>query len=725
MMADIKNSPILPSLVPLFISIALALFICAPATAYAALNTAQVQEADSQAISDETVKTQATTNASARTTAIKALEKRLNGMRSQLYVYKDFSDSMNHFTQKSMMWGKSQSRVKDPDENCKTKPHSGTSCIKYTHATNVNDWGGWEFYNGGGKGLDLTGATELRFWARGNTGGEIIDFFVAGGSGDKTRAISKNSIKLTKKWKQYAISLRGANLSNVHRGFGYAIDYAKNRRSKTVFYLDDIRFIGKIESLQEAPMMLRSYDTSTLQTRNAAFTYDNALAAMAFMSAGRSGKAAEILDALVYAIEHDRYANGRIRNAYAAGNITPFPGSQAGARLPGWWDTGAQAWYEDRYQVGSNVGNTSYAALALLHYAEAYKSSYRSNRYLEAASSIMDWVIAECSDSSDGFTAGYDGWPENGNQIKFTYKSTEHNIDAYAAFTQLYKMTGVAKYKKAADSALAFVKSMYDEKKGLFYSGTNSDGSTNESNIVLDAQVWAALALGNAFKPYEGSLGQLGKMRTAEGGYRFHVCAEKAFWCEGTAFTSLLHKLRGEKAAAEKALTALRSVQLSSGLFPAATSSNLSTGIYLSDGSPWVYGKDAAVAPTAWFVMALNSYNPYAFKSSESSIATGKTKLTINKGKIVASDVAKTDRETVRQITLGKKVKWISAKAFAKCPKLKTLFVKSSKLTAKTVKNSLKGSQIRLVKVKTKKLAAKYKKIFTKKNCGKKVKVTY
>ncbi|MBR0404045.1 MAG: hypothetical protein IJI68_02410 [Eggerthellaceae bacterium] len=342
MMTNRRDNYILPIAFSLVFSIAIALFVCVPSAAYAALEAGNTQMASSE--DDETL---VDTSATTRSTALNALEKRLDAMRSQLYVYKDFSDSLNHFTQKSMMWGKYRNCVKTPDENCKTKPHSGTSCIKFAHDTSATDWGGWEFYNGGGKGLDLTGATELRFWARGNSGGEVIDFFVAGGSGDKAKTITKYSVKLTKKWKQYTISLKGANLGNIHRGFGYAINYAKNRRAKTTFYLDDIMFVGNIEALQEAPMMLRSYDTSTLQTRNAAFTYDNALTAMAFMSAGRNGKAAEILDAFVYAIEHDRYAAGRIRNAYAAGDISPTPGSQAGARLPGWWDVGAQQWYED------------------------------------------------------------------------------------------------------------------------------------------------------------------------------------------------------------------------------------------------------------------------------------------------------------------------------------------------------------------------------------------
>ena len=55
--------------------------------------------------------------------------------------------------------------------------------------------------------------------------------------------------------------------------------------------------------------------------------------------------------------------------------------------------------------------------------------------------------------------------------------------------------------------------------------------------------------------------------------------------------------------------------------------------------------------------------------------------------------------------------------------------VRSRKLTGKSVKNSLKGSKIKTVKVRVgskklnKKYAKKYKKIFRKKNSGKKVKI--
>ena len=54
-----------------------------------------------------------------------------------------------------------------------------------------------------------------------------------------------------------------------------------------VFYLDEIRFRGDYTGRPCFPM-LRSYDTGNLYIHNAAFSYDNALAAMAFLSAGRT-----------------------------------------------------------------------------------------------------------------------------------------------------------------------------------------------------------------------------------------------------------------------------------------------------------------------------------------------------------------------------------------------------------------------------------------------------
>ena len=82
----------------------------------------------------------------------------------------------------------------------------------------------------------------------------------------------------------------------------------------------------------------------------------------------------------------------------------------------------------------------------------------------------------------------------------------------------------------------------------------------------------------------------------------------------------------------------------------------------------------------------------------------------------------------LKTLTLGKNVITVQSGALKACRSLKTLVVTSKKLTKKSVKSMLKGSSVKTVKVKVssskkinKKYVAKYKKLFTKKICGKKV----
>lgn len=572
--------------------------------------------------------------------ALAALSDRMAEERSQVWVYRDFGMTENNFTQKAKMWGTDESLVKDMDENCTDDPYEGRSCIKCSQLTLEGDWGGWLFLNGylpkgetvpklndgstGGQGMDLTGATELKFAAKGAEGGEAVEFFTAGfGYNGETGAKTVNypdssqkrslgTVKLEKEWKEYSIPLSGADMSYIVCGFGYVLN-ADYGHGDNTFYIDAIRFEGDIKSAQKAPVMLRSYDTDNIYIQNAAYSYDNALALMAFISEDRQTEAKQLADAFVYAVNNDRSGNKRVRNAYASGDISSDPGWESGARLPGWYDNEKGEWLEDRYQVGSNVGNTSYVALALLQ----YNNKYGGEGYLETARALMDWVLENCSDGRDGFTGGFDGW-EEGNPptvYDFTYKSIEHNIDAYAAFTQLFAKTGEQRYDDAAKSALRLVESMYDKDEGLFMTGTKEDGVTpNKDVVALDAQVWSALAMGDAYSDYTDALNVVEKMKTDEGGYPF--CLENkngGWWAEGTAYTALMYRLRGNEDKYKEAMKALEGIQLDNGLFPAATVENLSTGMELFDGSPWEYSKDPHIAPAAWLVMAANGFDPYVF----------------------------------------------------------------------------------------------------------------
>lgn len=584
----------------------------------------------------------------AKKAAINYLEDGLQGDPS-IYVYKDFSAADNHFTQRAKIDDGNIDYVYDMNENWQVDPFSGSSAIEVRVKTVGKSWGGWLFLNGflpegeivpqlsfgeiPGVGEDLTGATALVFDARGAQGGEVVEFFTAGlGYHGETNArmavypdsshkITLDFITLTPEWQTYAIDLSGVDLSYIGCGFGFVLSGAHSGNTESVFYLDDIRFEGEFARLQNSPRLLRSYETNPaenpddLYIQNAAFSYDNALAALAFISEDRQAEAERILDAFVYAVENDRYQPGRVRNAYAYGEITPFPGWESGARLPGWYDLETKQYYEDQYQVGSNVGNTSFVAMALLQYYERYGG----DQYLTTASVIMDWVLKNCSDETPGFSAGYDGWPEGdgSSYYVYTYKSTEHNIDAYAVFNELYSLTSDERYREAADSALNFIYSMYDNEKGYFYTGTGDDGVTpSRENVVLDAQVWTLLSVGSElFEPYEDALETALKMRTEEGGYPFHAAnVNGGWWPEGTAFTALALRESGKNSDSWSALEAMTRVQLESGAFPAATVSNLSTGFDLFTGDPWTYSENPHIAPTAWFVMAVNGLNPYDFE---------------------------------------------------------------------------------------------------------------
>ena len=584
----------------------------------------------------------------AKNTALDALSARLSRTRECVYVYKDYSLTHNHFTQRSKIYGSDDDLVKDMDENYTKKPYSGTSCIRCEQTSRKKDWGGWMFLNGylkewdrkpkpndgnkGGAGLNLTGANALRFYARGKKGGEVVEFFTCGFGYDKTNKKtvanpdssmrkSTGQVTLTRDWKEYIIPLKGANLNYVVCGFGYEVDGKTNGKKDVVFYLDEIRFTGKIRSAQTAPVLLRSSDEEDIKVKNAAFTEDNALVAMAFLSAGKKNEAKQILDAFVYAVQNDRAYDSsdpkdgprRARNAYAVGDISAFPGWNSGTRMSGWYDKDSGMWIEDQHEVGSSSGTNSYVALALLQ----YYTTYGDETYLKTARSLMDWILKKCYDNSLGFTEGFDGWKESDSLgvYPLTKRTTKDNLIAYAAFSRLYDVTADEKYLEASQSAVRFVENMYNEWKGRFVVETLEDGFTPDptSIVLLDVQSLSGLAMWDSFAPYYKTLSTIEDLKVRKGGYAYNRNNKKGgWWSEGTAFTALMYRVLGKQNKYEEAMNALVKIQAPNGLFPAATIDKYYTGITLYDGSSLRFTKDTHIAPSAWFIMAANGYNPFA-----------------------------------------------------------------------------------------------------------------
>ena len=133
------------------------------------------------------------------------------------------------------------------DDKCTTSPHSRSSCLKvqYKAADDfagvvwqnpANDWGDDD------GGLNLTGAKKLTFWARGESGGEKVEFKF--GVLDKTKeffdtASGDTNVVLTKNWTEYTIDLDGKDMSKIISGFCWVL---AGQGAPVTFYLDDVRY---------------------------------------------------------------------------------------------------------------------------------------------------------------------------------------------------------------------------------------------------------------------------------------------------------------------------------------------------------------------------------------------------------------------------------------------------------------------------------------------------
>lgn len=139
------------------------------------------------------------------------------------------------------------------NEGWKDNPHSAPGCIKAVYSPGPNGWGGIYWQNkpdnrGDMPGEDFShaGFNKLSFWARGETGDELIEFKAGGSSApgkpyQDSFEISAGKIQLEKEWKQYTLNLAGQNLSCVIGGFGWVAAKTANPDGAT-FYLDDVFF---------------------------------------------------------------------------------------------------------------------------------------------------------------------------------------------------------------------------------------------------------------------------------------------------------------------------------------------------------------------------------------------------------------------------------------------------------------------------------------------------
>jgi len=165
------------------------------------------------------------------------------------YVYADWGSDKNHYVPKGWMGDLGDIQF---DDNYKLDP-SRPNVIQITYAPKgSNQWAGIYWWDPpdadwGNKdgGFNLSCATKLTFWARGEKGGEKAEFKVGGLKStyqDSLQpALSTGPIVLTKEWKLYTLDLKGKDLSHIIGGFVWVTNKPSNSGGATI-YLDEIRF---------------------------------------------------------------------------------------------------------------------------------------------------------------------------------------------------------------------------------------------------------------------------------------------------------------------------------------------------------------------------------------------------------------------------------------------------------------------------------------------------
>ncbi len=129
-------------------------------------------------------------------------------------------------------------------------PHEGKACIKMRFTGKVGDWVGvaWQHpANNWGEqegGFDLSGATHLELWARGEYGFERISIGVGLLEADKAHPDSGKTkiedVALKSEWQRYRIPLKELDLSSIKTGFVVTLS---GQNTSVNVYLDSIRFI--------------------------------------------------------------------------------------------------------------------------------------------------------------------------------------------------------------------------------------------------------------------------------------------------------------------------------------------------------------------------------------------------------------------------------------------------------------------------------------------------
>jgi hypothetical protein len=548
-------------------------------------------------------------------------------------VYTDQDAAGNHFAPTGWMPAPFPEDQLDYYGDWLQIPHSGNTCIRITTSfqTGGGSWAGicWQYPDNNwgtvpNAGYDLTGADSLIFYAKGEIGGEQVEFYIFGTTGpygdSEPRWPSAGSITLLNStWTRYSIDLSGKNLSYVIGGFAFVVVKDDNGGNDITFYLDDIQYIFNDNTQKarfEEPHFLLSYEASfdsadydeDFSIRNAAFSEYSALAMLALttdtsnLNSEDWKRAKHIGDAFVIAQDSDRYFNvanglydGRLRNGYMAGDL--LDRLTGYTKIPGWWDPDSAKFFEVEFAAGTFVGPMAWIIMAWLQY-NRWQSEHS---YVDAAVDLGNWIRGRYD--NDGYRTGFQGF--DSTQTELSSKSVEHNILVYSAFIMLGEATGNIIWFDWAEDAKDWVEGQWDNQNDLF-----PEPSTNIHALAF-------LYLGDSFASglewiESNTLVDPCPVGDPFSGFDFNNDID-GIWFEGTAQMALAFLKNGDISKAQMYLEEIEDAQMNArnaderGIVEACHDS-VTTGFFGPGGNKLFKINRLHTGSTSWYILA-NSGN--------------------------------------------------------------------------------------------------------------------
>lgn len=148
-------------------------------------------------------------------------------------------------------WGKKNLNVIAQHRSSNRAHDTDNACIRIEYRPGSRGWAGvyWQYPDGNWgefPGTRVRDANSISFWARGESGGELVEFKAGGIRGNglpyqDSFEKTNGPVSLTDQWVRYEIDLRECDLSHILGAFCCVFTKEGNPQGLVIF-VDDIRY---------------------------------------------------------------------------------------------------------------------------------------------------------------------------------------------------------------------------------------------------------------------------------------------------------------------------------------------------------------------------------------------------------------------------------------------------------------------------------------------------